>query len=166
VSDCEWGDLDYLIIDMPPGTGDIHLTLVQTVPVTGAIIVTTPQEVALADARKAASMFKIANINVPIIGVVENMAYFTPEELPQNRYFIFGKGGGKMLAGELDVPLLGQVPIVQTIREGGDDGKPGILSDDPVIRAAFDEVINNTARFISIRNEELAPTQQVEITRR
>ena len=166
VTDCIWGELDYLIIDMPPGTGDIHLTLVQTVPVTGAIIVTTPQEVALADARKAAGMFKISNINVPIIGVVENMAYFTPAELPENKYYIFGKGGGNTLARELMVPLLGQIPLVQGIREGGDSGKPFMLRDDDVITTtAFEEVINNTARFISIRNDEKAATKVVEMIR-
>ncbi len=166
VTDCIWGELDYLIIDMPPGTGDIHLTLVQTVPVTGAIIVTTPQEVALADARKAAGMFKISNINVPIIGVVENMAYFTPAELPENKYFIFGKGGGNTLARELMVPLLGQIPLVQGIREGGDSGKPFMLRNDDVITTtAFEEVINNTARFISIRNDEKAATKVVEMIR-
>lgn len=165
VTDCIWGDLDYLVIDLPPGTGDIHLTLVQTVPVTGAILVTTPQEVALADARKAAGMFKISNINVPIIGVVENMAWFTPAELPQNKYFIFGKGGGKKLADELGVELLGQIPLVQEIREGGDEGSPVILRDNEITAAAFDDLVNNTARFISIRNEQLSPTKVVEIVR-
>ena len=164
--DVLWGELDYLLIDLPPGTGDVHLTLVQTVPITGAIVVTTPQEVALADARKAASMFKLPNINVPIIGVVENMAYFTPAELPENKYYIFGKGGGDLLAKEYMVPLLGQLPLVQSIREGGDSGKPAILDDsNPILQAAFDEVINNTARFISIRNDEKAATKVVEITR-
>jgi ATP-binding protein involved in chromosome partitioning len=129
-------------------------------------VVTTPQEVALADARKAASMFKLPNINVPIIGVVENMAYFTPAELPENKYYIFGKGGGDLLAKEYMVPLLGQLPLVQSIREGGDSGKPAILDDsNPILQAAFDEVINNTARFISIRNDEKAATKVVEITR-
>ncbi|MBC8173773.1 MAG: Mrp/NBP35 family ATP-binding protein [Chitinophagales bacterium] len=164
VTDCVWGELDYLIIDLPPGTGDIHLTLVQTVPVTGAIIVTTPQDVALADARKAASMFNMANISVPIIGVVENMAYFTPAELPENKYFIFGKGGGKKLAEELKTELLAQIPLIQSIREGGDEGEPVILKDDPITSAAFEELVNNTARFVSIRNEEIAPTKKVEIT--
>lgn len=166
VTDCIWGELDYLVIDLPPGTGDIHLTLVQTVPVTGAVIVTTPQEVALADARKAASMFRLPNINVPIIGVVENMAYFTPEELPENKYYIFGKGGGQKLADELNVPLLGQIPLVQGIREGGDSGLPFLLREEnPITLQAFDEVINNTARNISIRNDERAATKVVEITR-
>lgn len=165
VTDCVWGDLDYLIIDMPPGTGDIHLTLVQTVPVTGAIIVTTPQDVALADARKAAGMFSMANIRVPLIGVVENMAYFTPAELPDHKYFIFGQGGGKKLAEELNTTVLAQIPLVQGIREGGDEGKPAILKQDEITEAAFEELVFNTARFVSIRNEEQAPTAKVEITR-
>jgi ATP-binding protein involved in chromosome partitioning len=165
VTDCRWGDLDYLVIDLPPGTGDIHLTLVQTVPVTGAIVVTTPQEVALADARKAAAMFRMANINVPIIGVIENMAWFTPGELPENKYFIFGKGGGKKLADELGVELLGQIPLVQEIREGGDEGSPVILGTNEITIKALQEMVNNTARFVSIRNEELSPTKIVEITR-
>jgi len=166
VTDCIWGELDYLIIDLPPGTGDVHLTLVQTVPVTGAIIVTTPQEVALADARKAANMFKLPNINVPIIGVVENMAWFTPEELPESKYFIFGQGGGDLLAKEYMVPLLGQLPLVQSVREGGDSGKPAILNEsNTILKAAFEQVVNNTARFISIRNDEKSATKIVEITR-
>ncbi|MEZ5015059.1 MAG: Mrp/NBP35 family ATP-binding protein [Chitinophagales bacterium] len=166
VTDCIWGELDYLIIDLPPGTGDIHLTLVQTVPVTGAIIVTTPQEVALADARKAAAMFRIQNINVPIIGIVENMAYFTPKELPENKYYIFGSGGADKLAEELQVPVLGRIPLVQGICDGGDSGKPFILRDDADIStAAFEEVINNAARFISMRNEEISPTNIVEVLR-
>lgn len=166
VTDCIWGELDYLIIDLPPGTGDIHLTLVQTVPVTGAVIVTTPQEVALADARKAAAMFMMPNINVPIIGIVENMAWFTPEELPNNKYFIFGSGGGDIMAEETKSAVLARIPLVQGIREGGDSGKPAILrSDIPVLTDAFGELINNTARFISIRNEEKHATRIVEITR-
>lgn len=166
VTDCIWGELDYLIIDLPPGTGDVHLTLVQTVPVTGAIIVTTPQEVALADARKAANMFKLPNINVPIIGVVENMAWFTPEELPESKYYIFGQGGGDLLAKEYMVPLLGQLPLVQSVREGGDSGKPAILNEsNTILKAAFEQVVNNTARFISIRNDEKSATKIVEITR-
>ncbi|MFN0276191.1 MAG: Mrp/NBP35 family ATP-binding protein [Chitinophagales bacterium] len=165
VTDCLWGELDYLVIDLPPGTGDIHLTLVQTVPVTGAVIVTTPQDVALADARKAASMFNMANIKVPIIGVVENMAYFTPPELPENKYYLFGKDGGKKLADELQTELLAQIPLVESIREGGDTGKPAILFYNEITSAAFDELVFNTARFISIRNEEVAPTNKVEITR-
>ncbi|MBK8682944.1 MAG: Mrp/NBP35 family ATP-binding protein [Bacteroidetes bacterium] len=161
VSDCDWGELDYLVIDLPPGTGDVHLTLVQTVPVTGAVVVTTPQEVAIADARKAAAMFNMPNINVPIIGVVENMAWFTPEELPENKYFIFGEGGGQKLADELKIPLLSQIPLVQGIREGGDNGKPAFKN--PQVEQAFEEMVKNTARFISIRNESAAPTKKVEV---
>ncbi len=161
VSDCHWGELDYLVIDLPPGTGDIHLTLVQTVPVTGAIVVTTPQEVAIADARKAAAMFNMPNINVPVLGIVENMAWFTPEELPENKYFIFGEGGGKKLAEELNVALLSQIPLVQGIREGGDSGTPAFKHPD--VQRAFEEMVNNAARCISIRNESAAPTKKVEV---
>jgi ATP-binding protein involved in chromosome partitioning len=166
VTDCIWGELDYLIIDLPPGTGDIHLTLVQTVPVTGAVVVTTPQEVALADARKAVAMFRMPNINVPVIGIVENMAWFTPEELPENKYYIFGTGGGTRLAQEYDVPLLAHIPLVQGIREGGDSGTPAILRTDlPMLTEAFEALVNNTARNISIRNDEKTATKVVEITR-
>ena len=128
-SDADWGDLDYLLIDLPPGTSDIHLTMVQTVPVTGAVIVTTPQKVALADANKAMAMFKQPQINVPILGIVENMAYFTPEELPNNKYYLFGQGGGKNLSEKYNVPLLGQIPLVQGIRESGDSGLPAVLKE-------------------------------------
>src|SRR5215204_5426163 len=132
VTDVFWDELDYLIIDMPPGTGDIHLTLVQTVPITGIVVVTTPQDVALADAKKAIAMFGQPQIKVPIIGLVENMSYFTPAELPNNKYFIFGKEGGKRLAEDYDIPFLGQIPLVQSIREGGDIGVPAIISDDQI----------------------------------
>jgi ATP-binding protein involved in chromosome partitioning len=131
VTDVMWDELDYLVIDMPPGTGDIHLTLVQTVPVTGAVIVTTPQDVALADVEKGVNMFRNESVNKPIFGLVENMAWFTPEELPENRYYIFGKDGGKKMALKYDIPLLGQIPIVQSIREGGDNGEPIALSSRP-----------------------------------
>ena len=163
VSDVYWEELDYLIIDMPPGTGDIHLTLVQTVPVTGAVIVTSPQDVALADAKKGISMFSSPQIRVPIIGLVENMAYFTPAELPQNKYYIFGKEGGKKLAEELEIPLLGQIPLVQSIREGGDEGVPAVAGNDPVTKEAFAEFAGNTARSIAMRNANIAPTKIVEI---
>src|SRR6266480_4275668 len=132
VTDVYWDELDYLIVDMPPGTGDIHLTLMQTVPVTGAVIVTTPQDVALADAKKGIAMFGQAQMNVPIIGLVENMSYFTPAELPENKYYIFGKDGGKRLADEYEIPFLGQIPLVQNIREGGDTGIPVMMSDDEI----------------------------------
>jgi ATP-binding protein involved in chromosome partitioning len=163
VTDVYWDELDYLVIDMPPGTGDIHLTLVQTVPVTGAVIVTTPQDVALADAKKAIAMFGQAQINVPIIGLVENMSYFTPAELPINKYYIFGKDGGKRLADEYDIPLLGQIPLVQTIREGGDEGIPIMMSDDDISKNAFKEFADNVARSVSMRNANLSVERVVEI---
>jgi len=154
VTDVDWGDLDYLVIDMPPGTGDIHLTLMQTVPVTGAVIVTTPQDVALADAKKGIAMFAQAQLNVPIIGLVENMAYFTPSELPDNKYYIFGKEGGKRLAEEYDLTFLGQIPIVQSIREGGDMGIPAMMGDDAISRGAFEDFAALTARSISVVNAQ------------
>ncbi len=137
ITDVDWGDLDYLVIDMPPGTGDIHLTLLQTVPVTGAVIVSTPQDVALADAKKGIAMFGQAQLNVKVLGLVENMSYFTPAELPENKYYIFGKEGGKRLADEYDLPFLGQIPLVQGIREGGDRGRPIMISDDEITKEAF-----------------------------
>jgi len=155
VTDVYWDELDYLIIDMPPGTGDIHLTLVQTVPVTGAVIVTTPQDVALADAKKAIAMFGQAQINVPIIGLVENMSYFTPKELPDHKYYIFGKEGGKRLAEEYDIPLLGQIPIVQSIREGGDEGIPVMMSDNDISKSAFSEFAAHVVRSIAMRNANI-----------
>jgi ATP-binding protein involved in chromosome partitioning len=163
ISDVHWQELDYLVIDMPPGTGDIHLTLVQTVPVTGAVVVSTPQPVAAADARKAVIMLKQPQINVPILGVVENMAYFTPAELPDNKYYIFGKGGAQQMAEQFELPFLGEVPIVQSIREGGDRGIPAILNDEPVAKAAFMEIAGNVARNISIRNANLEPTKVVQM---
>ncbi len=152
VTDVHWGELDYLVIDMPPGTGDIHLTLVQTIPVTGAVVVTTPQEVALADAKKAIAMFGQAQISVPIIGLVENMAWFTPAELPENKYYIFGKDGGKHLADQLDLNFLGQIPLVQSIREGGDKGTPALLGGDPQTSKAFSDFAAETIRAIAVAN--------------
>jgi len=163
ISDADWGELDYLLIDLPPGTSDIHLTLVQTVPVTGAVIVTTPQKVALADAMKGLSMFKQPQINVPVLGVIENMAYFTPEELPNNKYFIFGKDGGKTLADKFDVPLLGQIPLVQSIRESGDSGLPAVLKEG-VTATAFRDLAENLARQVAIRNATFTTTKKVELT--
>lgn len=159
VSDVDWGELDYMIIDMPPGTGDIHLTMVQTVPVTGVIVVTTPQLISLADARKGVAMFGQAQLKVPVIGLVENMSYFTPQELPENKYYIFGKDGGKNLADEFDIPLLGQIPIVQSIREGGDIGVPVMVSDDVISKKAFMDFAGNAVRGIAMRNASLEPTQ-------
>ena len=152
VSDVDWGELDYLIIDMPPGTGDIHLTMVQTVPVTGVIVVTTPQLVALADAKKGVAMFGQAQLKVPIIGLVENMSYFTPAELPENKYYIFGKDGGKNLADEFEIPFLGQIPLVQSIREGGDLGVPIMVSDDEISKQAFRDFAGNAVRGIAVQN--------------
>jgi ATP-binding protein involved in chromosome partitioning len=155
VTDVLWGELDYLVIDMPPGTGDIHLTVMQTAPVTGVVVVTTPQDVALADAKKGIAMFGQAQMNVPIIGLVENMSYFTPAELPDHKYFIFGKGGGRRLADEYDLPFLGQIPLVQSIREGGDIGVPVMMSDDEVSKKAFGDFAGAVARSISMRNAHI-----------
>lgn len=162
IGDTEWGALDYLLIDLPPGTSDIHLTLVQTVPVTGAIIVTTPQKVALADAQKGLAMFKQPQINVPVLGLVENMAYFTPTELPDNKYYIFGKEGGKKLAEKQNIPLLGQIPLVEGIRESGDSGYPAVMKDD-VTAEAFNDLAQHVAQQIAIRNAKLGKTKKVEI---
>ena len=162
IGDTEWGNLDYLLIDLPPGTSDIHLTLVQTVPVTGAIVVTTPQKVALADAKKGLSMFQQPQINVPVLGVVENMSYFTPEELPENKYFIFGQDGGKNLAEKSGVPFLGQIPIVQSIRESGDAGYPAVLKDD-VTAQAFLTLAESLAQQVAIRNASQEKTAKVEL---
>ena len=156
-----WSPLDYLVIDLPPGTGDIQLTLVQSVPLTGVIMVTTPQEVALIDAVKAMNMFQLPQVNVPILGVVENMSWFTPKELPDNKYFIFGEGGGKKLALQANTLLLGQVPLVQGIREAGDSGKPMVLQDDENTKQIFVKIAENVIRQVAIRNEQLAPTMKV-----
>ncbi len=163
ITDVDWGELDYLVIDMPPGTGDIHLTLMQAVPVTGVVIVTTPQNVALADAKKGIAMFGQAQVNVPIIGLVENMAYFTPAELPNNKYYIFGKDGGKRLADEYDLPFLGQIPLVQSIREGGDAGVPAMEGNDIPTQKAFWEVAAITVRNISQRNANRKATKMIEM---
>ncbi|MEO7800597.1 MAG: Mrp/NBP35 family ATP-binding protein [Ginsengibacter sp.] len=163
VNDVDWGELDYLVLDMPPGTGDIHLTVVQNIPVTGVIVVTTPQLVALADAKKGIAMFSQAGLKVPVIGLVENMSYFTPEELPDKKFYIFGKDGGKNLADEYDIPFLGQIPIVQNIREGGDIGIPVMMSDDNITKQAFIDFAANATRGISMRNAELPPTEVSEV---
>jgi len=163
IGDCKWGELDYLLVDLPPGTSDIHLSLVQSVPVTGAVVVSTPQKVALADARKGLSMFGQKQISVPILGIVENMAYFTPAELPENKYYIFGQNGGKALAEEKGVPFLGEVPLVQSIREGGDNGEPVVQSSEAV-GEAFSVLAEELARQVAIRNADFADTQKVEIT--
>lgn len=162
LGDAEWGELDYLLIDLPPGTSDIHLTLVQTVPVTGAIVVTTPQKVALKDAQKGIGMFKQPQINVPVLGVVENMAYFTPEELPDNKYYIFGEGGGQKLADKNEVPYLGEIPLVQSIRESGDMGYPAAMKDE-VSSQAFLQLAESLARQVAIRNAKQDKTKIVEV---
>lgn len=163
INDTIWDDLDYLIVDLPPGTGDIQLSLVQTVPVTGAVLVTTPQEVAVVDAVKAMNMFLLPSVNVPILGVVENMAWFTPEELPNNKYYIFGEGGGKKIAKLSNSMLLGQIPLVQGVREGGDKGSPIILQKDHSTAAAFRKVAENTIRQVAVRHEVLGPTKVVKM---
>lgn len=161
VGDAKWGELDYFILDTPPGTSDIHLTLLQTQAITGAVIVSTPQEVALADARKGINMYMNDKVNVPILGLVENMAWFTPAELPNNRYYLFGKEGTKRLAEELNVPLLGQIPIVQSICENGDNGTPAALDDNSMVGQAFLELARNVVKQTEKRNAEMAPTEIV-----
>jgi ATP-binding protein involved in chromosome partitioning len=163
VTDVFWDELDYLVIDMPPGTGDIHLTLMQTAPVTGVIVVTTPQDVALADAKKGIAMFGQAQLKVPIIGLVENMSYFTPAELPDNKYYIFGRDGGKRLAEEYDIPFLGQIPLVQSIREGGDSGVPVMMGDDHITKKAFIEFAGNAVRSIAMQNANMRMSKVAEV---
>jgi ATP-binding protein involved in chromosome partitioning len=162
IADTDWGELDYLLIDLPPGTSDIHLTLVQTIPVTGAIVVTTPQKVAITDAIKGIAMFKQPQINVPLLGIVENMAYFTPEELPDNKYYLFGKDGGKELAAQNEVELLGQIPIVQSIRESGDNGHPQAMKEG-VAADAFKELAAAVAQQVAIRNANREKTEPVPV---
>ena len=163
VTDVYWGELDYLVIDLPPGTGDVHLTLAQTIPITGAVIVSTPQAVAAADARKAIMMFKQPQINVPILGVVENMAYFTPAELPENKYYLFGKGGARQMAEQFELPFLGEIPIIQSIREGGDRGIPAVIDDEPITKEAFSNLAQAVARSVAMRNANIEPTKVLEI---
>lgn len=164
IADANWGALDYFLIDLPPGTSDIHLTIVQNLAITGAVVVSTPQEVALADARKGINMFTNDKVNVPILGLVENMAWFTPAELPENKYYLFGREGAKRLAGEMNVPLLGQIPIVQSICEGGDNGLPVALNDDTLTGQAFAALADNVVRQIELRNATMAPTRIVEVS--
>ncbi len=163
ITDVHWEELDYLVIDLPPGTGDVQLTLVQTIPITGAVIVSTPQAVAAADARKAIQMFRQPQINVPVLGIVENMAFFTPAELPDHKYYIFGKGGARRMAEQFELPFLGEIPIVQSIREGGDKGLPAVIDTDMVSQAPMMLMAQEVARQISIRNANLAPTQVVKM---
>ena len=141
--DADWGDLDFMIIDLPPGTGDVHLTLLQNVPLTGVVVVSTPQEVALADARKGVNMFRMDSLKVPVLGIVENMAWFTPAELPENKYFIFGKDGAKNLAAQMEVPLLAQLPLIQSVREAGDVGRPAVLQENTATAKVFEDFVSS-----------------------
>jgi len=163
ISEVFWDELDYLVIDMPPGTGDIHLTVLQSVPVTGVIVVSTPQDVALADAKKAIAMFGQTQLKAPIIGLVENMSYFIAEEAPQHKYYIFGKDGGKRLAEEYDIPFLGQIPLIQNIREGGDEGKPVMIGENLEARRAFHEFAGNAARSIAMINANINTEKRAEL---
>ena len=164
IFDADWGELDFLLLDLPPGTGDIHLSIMQSLPVTGAVVVSTPQAVALADAKKGVSMFMSESINVPVLGIIENMSYFTPEELPQNKYYIFGQEGAKNLAADLKVPFLGEVPIVQSIREAGDYGRPASLQENSPVADAFIALARNIVEEVVERNESLPPTEAIKIT--
>ena len=164
IFDADWGELDFMLIDLPPGTGDIHLSIMQSLPITGAVVVSTPQAVALADAKKGVSMFLSEAINVPVLGIIENMAYFTPEELPNNKYYIFGKEGAKNLAEDLQVPFLGEVPLVQSIREAGDYGRPAALQTASPLEKVYEEIARNVVQETVNRNENLAPTEAIKIT--
>jgi ATP-binding protein involved in chromosome partitioning len=164
IFDAAWGELDFLLVDLPPGTGDIHLSIMQSLPLTGAVVVSTPQNVALADARKGVAMFQQESIDVPVLGIIENMAYFTPEELPDNKYYIFGREGAKMLAEDLNVPFLGQIPLVQSIREAGDIGHPAALQDNTPFSKAFEVLTQNVVQETVKRNNSLPPTEAIKIT--
>ncbi|WP_034062591.1 Mrp/NBP35 family ATP-binding protein [Lacinutrix jangbogonensis] len=164
IFDAAWGALDFLLLDLPPGTGDIHLSIMQSLPITGAVVVSTPQNVALADAKKGVSMFQQESINVPVLGIIENMAYFTPEELPNNKYYIFGKEGAKHLAQDLNVPLLGELPLVQSIREAGDVGRPAALQAGTPLEKAFQTITQNVVQEVVNRNENLPETEAIKIT--
>ena len=164
IFDAHWGELDFMLIDLPPGTGDIHLSIMQSLPITGAVVVSTPQNVALADAKKGVAMFLSDAINVPVLGIIENMAYFTPEELPNNKYYIFGQEGAKNLAEDLKVPFLGEVPLVQSIREAGDYGRPAALQTASVLESVFENITRNVVQETVSRNETLPPTEAIKIT--
>lgn len=164
IFDADWGELDFLLIDLPPGTGDIHLSIMQSLPITGAVVVSTPQQVALADAKKGVAMFQQESINVPVLGIIENMAYFTPEELPDNKYFIFGKEGAKNLSEDLEVPFLGEIPLIQSIREAGDVGRPAALQTATPLEAAFEKLTQNVVQEVVRRNDALPPTEAIKIT--
>ena len=163
IFDADWGELDFLLIDLPPGTGDIHLSIMQSLPISGSVVVSTPQNIALIDARKGVSMFKQENINVPVLGIIENMAYFTPEELPKNKYYLFGKEGAKNLSTDLKVPFLGEVPLIQNIREAGDIGRPASLQESKIIKDIFNKISKNMISELLIRNEKLPATEVIKI---
>ncbi|MFO7701551.1 MAG: Mrp/NBP35 family ATP-binding protein [Psychroflexus maritimus] len=164
IFDADWGELDFLLVDLPPGTGDIHLSIMQSMPITGAVVVSTPQNVALIDAQKGVAMFQQENINVPVLGIVENMAYFTPEELPDNKYYIFGKEGAKNLSNHLEIPFLGEIPLVQSIREAGDVGRPAAMQEGTQLSESFVELTKNVVEQVVKRNEDLPPTDAIKIT--
>jgi len=164
IFDAAWGELDFMLIDLPPGTGDIHLSIMQSLPITGAVVVSTPQNVALADAKKGVAMFQQDSINVPVLGIIENMSYFTPEELPENKYYIFGKEGAKNLAEDLNVPFLGDIPLVQSIREAGDVGRPAALQVASPLESAFEELTKNVVQEVVRRNTAMPPTEAIKIT--
>lgn len=164
IFDAAWGEIDFLLLDLPPGTGDIHLSIMQSLPITGAVVVSTPQNVALADAKKGVAMFQQESINVPVLGIIENMAYFTPEELPNNKYYIFGKEGAKNLATDIEVPFLGEIPLVQSIREAGDVGRPAAMQTATSIEEAFKEITRNVVQEVVNRNESLPATEVIKIT--
>lgn len=164
IFDANWGEIDFMLIDLPPGTGDIHLSIMQSLPLTGAVVVSTPQAVALADAKKGVAMFKNESIQVPVIGIIENMAYFTPEELPNNKYYIFGQEGAKNLASDLEVPFLGEIPLVQSIREAGDYGRPAALQTATPLEKAFENLARNVVEETVKRNDNLPPTEAIKIT--
>ena len=164
IFDAAWGELDFLLIDLPPGTGDIHLSIMQSLPITGAVVVSTPQTVALADAKKGVAMFQQESINVPVLGIIENMAYFTPEELPDNKYYVFGNSGAKHLAEDLKIPFLGEIPLVQSVREAGDLGRPAAMQEATPIEEAFHIITQNVVRQVVRRNTALPPTEAIKIT--
>ncbi|EKF55494.1 ParA/MinD-like ATPase [Galbibacter marinus] len=164
IFDAAWGELDFLVLDLPPGTGDIHLSIMQSLPITGAVVVSTPQHVALADAKKGVAMFQQESINVPVLGIVENMAYFTPEELPDNKYYIFGKEGAKELAIDLQVPFLGEIPLIQSVREAGDTGRPAALQENTPFEDAFTVLTQSIVQEVVRRNDSLPPTEAIKIT--
>lgn len=164
IFDAAWGELDFLLLDLPPGTGDIHLSIMQSLPITGAVVVSTPQNVALADAKKGVAMFRQESINVPVLGIVENMAYFTPAELPDNKYYIFGEEGAKYLAQDLGIPFLGELPIVQSVREAGDIGRPAALQEGTLVEDVMREITRNIVAQVVKRNDSLPPTEAIKIT--